>query len=165
MKEWTHVNEQGRARMVDVSGKAPTVRAAIARTKVEVNREIYEGIERHTIKKGNVLAVGQVAGVMAAKKTPEWIPMCHMLPLTGVDLRFRWETEDGYSLSIEAEVKTKAATGVEMEALTAVSAAALTVYDMCKALDKSMVIGPTYLVEKTGGESGSYRRLEENSDE
>ncbi|HEX7065414.1 MAG TPA: cyclic pyranopterin monophosphate synthase MoaC [Bacillales bacterium] len=165
MEKWTHVNEQGRARMVDVSEKAETVRTAVARSKVKVNQAIYEGIENKTVKKGDVLAVAQVAGVMAAKKTPDWIPMCHTLPLSGVDIRFHWETDDAYELVVEAKVKTKAATGVEMEALTAVSAAVLTVYDMCKALDKGMVIGPTYLVEKTGGKSGDYRRMDEGSDE
>lgn len=165
MDQWTHVNEQGRARMVDVSGKTETVRTAIARSKVKVSKAIYEGIENKTVKKGDVLAVAQVAGVMAAKKTPDLIPMCHTIPLSGVNIRFHWETEDGYTLVIEAEVKTKAVTGVEMEALTAVGAAALTVYDMCKALDKGMVIGPSYLVEKTGGKSGDYRRMEEVFDE
>lgn len=158
MREWTHVNEQGRARMVDVSEKEETVRAAVARSSIKVSREIYEGIEKKMVKKGDVLAVAQVAGIMAAKKTPEWIPMCHAIPLSGVDIHFHWEMENGYVLVVEARVKTKAVTGVEMEALTAVGAAALTVYDMCKALDKGMVIGPTYLVEKTGGKSGDYRR-------
>jgi cyclic pyranopterin phosphate synthase len=165
MDQWTHVNEQGRARMVDVSGKTETVRTAIARSKVKVSRAVYEGIENKTVQKGDVLAVAQVAGVMAAKKTPDWIPMCHTIPLSGVDIRFHWETEAGFHLVIEAEVKTKAVTGVEMEALTAVGATALTVYDMCKALDKGMVIGPSYLVKKTGGKSGDYRRMEEVSDE
>lgn len=158
MTEWTHINQQGRARMVDVSEKKETVRVAVARSSIRVNREIYEGIENKTVKKGDVLAVAQVAGIMAAKKTPEWIPMCHTIPLAGVDIHFQWETENGYLLVIEAQVKTRAVTGVEMEALTAVGAAALTVYDMCKALDKGMVIGETYLVEKTGGKSGDYRR-------
>ncbi|HET7616309.1 MAG TPA: cyclic pyranopterin monophosphate synthase MoaC [Bacillales bacterium] len=165
MKELTHINEQGRARMVDVSEKQETVRKAVARTEVLVSKDIYDGIIGNGIKKGDVLAVAQVAGIMAAKKTPEWIPMCHAIPLTGADIRFRWETGDEYRLVIEAEVKTKAVTGVEMEALTAVGAAAFTVYDMCKALDKGMVIGPTYLVEKTGGKSGDYRRAGEDSDE
>ncbi|HET7578763.1 MAG TPA: cyclic pyranopterin monophosphate synthase MoaC [Bacillales bacterium] len=164
MKEWTHVNEQGRARMVDVSEKKETVRTAVAHSEVKVSRPIYEGIENQSVKKGDVLAVAQVAGVMAAKKTPDWIPMCHTIPLSGVDIRFHWETEKDFTLVIEAEAKTKAVTGVEMEALTAASAAALTVYDMCKALDKGMVIGPTYLVEKTGGKSGDYRRTDETSD-
>lgn len=165
MKELTHMNEQGRARMVDVSGKDETARTALARTEVLVSKEIYEGIQENRMKKGDVLAVAQVAGIMAAKKTPEWIPMCHAIPLSGADIRFQWETEQEYKLVIEAEVKTKAVTGVEMEALTAVGAAALTVYDMCKALDKGMVIGPTCLIEKTGGKSGNYRRMGEGSDE
>ncbi|WP_309545207.1 cyclic pyranopterin monophosphate synthase MoaC, partial [Halobacillus trueperi] len=99
-----------------------------------------------------------VAGIMAAKKTSDWIPMCHPLSLKGIDVSFDWETEDQPILNIEISVKTKGSTGVEMEALTAASATALTVYDMCKALDKGMVIGPTYLKEKTGGKNGDYTR-------
>lgn len=163
MSDWAHFNSQGRARMVDVSEKRETVRTAMARSQVKVSEPIYQAIEKQTIKKGDVLAVAQVAGVMAAKKTSDWIPMCHPLPLTGIDVRFHWETDDGYMLVIEAEVKTKANTGVEMEALTAVGTAALTVYDMCKAFDKGMVIGPTYLLKKTGGKSGDFERMEEAS--
>ncbi len=113
----------------------------------------------NAIEKGDVLAVAQVAGVMAAKKTADLIPMCHPLMLKGVDIAFAWENDgEAHKLVITATVKTKGSTGVEMEALTAASVCALTVYDMCKALDKGMVIGPTYLVEKTGGKSGHYRR-------
>lgn len=158
MSDWTHFNSQGRARMVDVSEKKETTRTACARSQVQVSSAIYEAIVNQTIEKGDVLAVAQVAGVMAAKKTPDWIPMCHPLPLAGIDMQFHWETGEGYVLVIEAQVKTKAETGIEMEALTAVGAAALTVYDMCKALDKGMVIGPAYLLEKTGGKSGDYQR-------
>lgn len=161
MSKFTHFNEQGRARMVDVSDKNETVRTAVAKSSITVNREIYEKITRQEIEKGDVLAVAQVAGIMACKKTPDIIPMCHPIPLTGVDISFEWnvnEEEQKYTLFITAFVKTKGITGVEMEALTAASATALTVYDMCKAVDKGMVIGPTYLVEKTGGKSGDFRR-------
>ncbi|WAA09344.1 cyclic pyranopterin monophosphate synthase MoaC [Fervidibacillus albus] len=160
MKELTHFNEYGRAKMVDVSNKPETVRKAIAETSVIVNKEIYENIVENKNKKGDVLAVAQVAGIMGAKQTSTVIPMCHPIPITGVDLSFKWEREDAdrYKLKIQAEVKTVGNTGVEMEALTAVSIAALTVYDMCKAIDKGMVIGPTYLVEKHGGKSGDFKR-------
>ncbi|WP_079525663.1 cyclic pyranopterin monophosphate synthase MoaC [Halobacillus hunanensis] len=158
MAEFTHFNDQGRARMVDISEKSDTVRTAVAKTSVTVNESIYQKITNQTMAKGDVLAVAQIAGIMAAKKTPDWIPMCHPLSLKGIDVRFNWQVNNGYQLLIEAEVKTKGSTGVEMEALTAASASALTVYDMCKAVDKSMVIGPTFLEEKTGGKSGDYRR-------
>ena len=112
------------------------------------------------VKKGDVLSVAQVAGIMGAKKTADIIPMCHPLSLTGVDLSFHWEErDDEYELHIESFVKTKGSTGVEMEALTAASVCALTIYDMCKAIDKGIIIGPTYLMEKTGGKNGDYKRL------
>ncbi|WP_078592656.1 cyclic pyranopterin monophosphate synthase MoaC [Evansella clarkii] len=159
MSDFTHFNDQGRAKMVDISDKQETVRTAVAKSSIQVNKEIYEGIEQGTMKKGDVLAVAQVAGVMAAKNTSQWIPMCHPLSLSGVDILFHWEvSEDFYKLHIECSVKTKGSTGVEMEALTAASATALTIYDMCKAVDKGMVIGETYLTEKTGGKSGDYKR-------
>lgn len=159
MSSFTHFNEQGRAKMVDISDKNETVRTAVAKGSIEVNKEIYEGIQGGTMKKGDVLAVAQVAGVMAAKNTSQWIPMCHPLSLSGVDINFDWEvSEEKYILHIQGSVKTKGSTGVEMEALTAVSATALTVYDMCKAIDKGMVIGKTYLLEKTGGKSGDFKR-------
>lgn len=116
--------------------------------------ETLSAIKAGTIRKGDVLAVAQVAGIMAAKQTSSWIPMCHPLPLTGVDIRFMDNNKD--ELYIEATVSTTGKTGVEMEALTAVSAAALTVYDMCKALQKDMIIGPTMLVSKSGGKNGDY---------
>jgi cyclic pyranopterin phosphate synthase len=156
MSELTHFNEQGRARMVDVSAKAETKRTATARTTVAMEPATLELIKQGKLAKGDVLAVAQVAGIMAAKKTPDWIPMCHPIPITGVDVRF---SDDGERrLFIEATVKTTGQTGVEMEALTAVSAAALTVYDMCKAVDKAMELGPTVLVSKTGGKSGDFHR-------
>ncbi|OQP03773.1 cyclic pyranopterin monophosphate synthase MoaC [Geobacillus sp. 46C-IIa] len=159
MSSFTHFNEQGRAKMVDITNKEDTVRVAVAKTSVTVSEEIYEKMTNHAIGKGDVLAVAQVAGVMAAKKTADLIPMCHPLMLKSVDIAFSWENEaDVYKLVITATVKTKGSTGVEMEALTAASVCALTVYDMCKALDKGMIIGPTYLVEKTGGKSSHYRR-------
>jgi cyclic pyranopterin phosphate synthase len=159
LSSFTHFNEQGRAKMVDITNKEDTVRIAVARTSVTVNEEIYDKMTNNAIEKGDVLAVAQVAGVMAAKKTADLIPMCHPLMLKGVDIAFAWEKEaEAYKLVITVTVKTKGSTGVEMEALTAASVCALTVYDMCKALDKGMTIGPTYLVEKTGGKSGHYRR-------
>ena len=159
MSDFTHFNEQGRARMVDISSKNETERTAVARSSVHVNEEIYVKITENQIDKGDVFAVAQVAGVMAAKKTPDWIPMCHPLQLKGIDISFTWENIDNsYEIQIEAFVKTKGSTGVEMEALTAASATALTIYDMCKAIDKGMVIGKTYLVEKKGGKSGDYLR-------
>lgn len=155
----THFNEQGRARMVDVSDKEATARTAVAETTVAMRPETLGAIRAGRVGKGDVLAVAQVAGIMAAKRTSEWIPMCHPLPLTGIDIRFRDNGVD--RLIIEATVKTTGRTGVEMEALTAVSAAALTVYDMCKALQKDIEIGPTRLVRKTGGKSGDYVRPDE----
>lgn len=155
-QQLTHFNKQNRAKMVDVSEKQTSKRTAVARTSVQMKQETLAHIKEGKIGKGDVLAVAQVAGIMAAKKTSEWIPMCHPLPLTGIDLAFDDNEVD--KLFIEATVKTIGVTGVEMEALTAVSAAALTVYDMCKAIDKDMTIGPTYLQNKQGGKSGDYVR-------
>lgn len=148
--------------MVDVSDKPETARTALAYSSITVSDEIYQKITHHEMKKGDVLAVAQVAAVMAAKKTWEIIPMCHPIPLTGVNISFSWEQvqQSQYRLQIAASVKTMGNTGVEMEALTAASVCALTVYDMCKAVDKGMIIGPTYLVEKTGGKNGDFRRTE-----
>ncbi|PQP83141.1 cyclic pyranopterin monophosphate synthase MoaC [Paenibacillus sp. PCH8] len=152
----THFNEQGRARMVDISGKEVTVRTAVAVTKVTMNPHTLEAIREGRIGKGDVLAVAQIAGIQGAKKTSDWIPMCHPLALTGVDIRFHDNGVD--ELHIEVTVKTEGKTGVEMEALTAASAAALTVYDMCKAMQKDMIIGPTMLNSKSGGKNGDYSR-------
>lgn len=161
MAEFSHMNEQGRAKMVDITDKKVTSRTAIARSSIYVNQEIYTKIADQTIGKGDVLSVAQVAGIMAAKQTSTIIPMCHPLPLSGVNIQFDWEhKENTYELVITVETKTKGTTGVEMEALTAASATALTVYDMCKAVDKGMVIGKTFLLEKTGGKSGTYKREE-----
>ncbi|ASN07070.1 cyclic pyranopterin monophosphate synthase MoaC [Virgibacillus necropolis] len=159
MTDFTHFNQQGRAKMVDISEKIETERTATARSSIFVTKEIYIKIVDQGIEKGDVLAVAQVAGIMAAKKTSDLIPMCHPLQIKGVNISFDWHlSTTNYELVIEAFVKTKGSTGVEMEALTAASATALTVYDMCKALDKGMVIGQTYLIEKKGGKSGDYRR-------
>lgn len=158
MSELTHFNEQGRAKMVDISDKAQTVRTAVATSSVIVNQLIYNQISEGTNKKGDVFAVAQVAGIMAAKNTSSLIPMCHPLSLTGINITFDWNLENQYIIHIRSEVKTKGSTGVEMEALVAASTAALTIYDMCKAAGKEMVIGPTMLVEKTGGKNGDYTR-------
>ncbi|MBF0812160.1 cyclic pyranopterin monophosphate synthase MoaC [Staphylococcus saprophyticus] len=159
MSEFTHINEQGNAKMVDVSEKNITKRTAIAHSSITVNQAIYQQIVDNTNKKGNVLNTAQIAGIMAAKNTADIIPMCHPLPLTGIDISFNWkESETSFTLNIQASVSTTGKTGVEMEALTAASAVALTVYDMTKALDKSMIIGETYLLSKTGGKSGDFQR-------
>ncbi|SER63954.1 cyclic pyranopterin phosphate synthase [Gracilibacillus ureilyticus] len=159
MTDFSHINEQGRAKMVDITEKKVTSRTAVARSSIIVNQEIYQKIMDHKIGKGDVLSVAQVAGIMAAKQTSNIIPMCHPLPLSGVNIHFDWNVEeDKHELLITVEAKTQGSTGVEMEALTAASITALTVYDMCKAVDKGMIIGSTYLLEKTGGKSGTYKR-------
>lgn len=161
MSELTHFNKQGRAKMVDVSEKNETVRTARATSAVLLNEAIYQQIKEGSNKKGDVFAVAQVAGIMAAKNTAQIIPMCHPLALSGVDIEFEWNVDRAnahFEVVLYATVKTKGPTGVEMEALTAASAAALTIYDMCKAAGKEMVIGPTMLLEKTGGKSGDYTR-------
>lgn len=161
MSELTHFNTQGRAKMVDVSGKSETIRIARAKTSVIVNKDIYSQIKDGANKKGDVFAVAQVAGIMAAKNTAQIIPMCHPLALSGVDIEFEWnvdEDQNHYEVLLSTTVKTTGPTGVEMEALTAASAAALTIYDMCKAAGKEMIIGPTMLLHKSGGKSGDYSR-------
>lgn len=161
MSELTHFNTQGRAKMVDVSGKAETVRIARAQSSVTVNKDIYSQIKDGANKKGDVFAVAQVAGIMAAKNTAQIIPMCHPLALSGVDIAFEWNVDEArnhYEVLLTTTVKTTGPTGVEMEALTAASATALTIYDMCKAAGKEMVIGPTMLLHKSGGKSGDYSR-------
>ncbi len=155
MSDFTHFNEQGRARMVDVSEKAPTLRTATAAGTVKMLPSTADVIRTGGVPKGDVLAVAQVAGIMAAKRTSDVIPMCHPLALTGVDVRFALGAD---RVDIEATVRCKGETGVEMEALHAVSAAALTIYDMCKALQKDMEITDVRLLEKKGGKSGDYHR-------
>lgn len=153
--ELTHINSQGRAKMVDVSDKPETFRTAVAEGTVRMSPATAERIRTGGIAKGDVLAVAQVAGIMAAKRTGDWVPMCHPVRLTGVDLSF---TVEEAAVRIRAEARCKGETGVEMEALTAVSAAALTIYDMCKAIQKDMEICGVRLCRKTGGRSGEYEK-------
>ena len=155
--ELTHFNEHGKAKMVDVSEKSDTKRTAIAKGSIEMNPETIEVIKQGKIKKGDVLSVAQVGGIMGAKKTWDLIPMCHNIFLSGADINFNVLEDE---IEIEATVSTIGKTGVEMEALTAVSMAALTIYDMCKAIDKDMVINNIRLVKKVGGKSGEYVRNE-----
>lgn len=156
--EFTHFNQEGKAKMVDVSQKAITERTAIARGWVQVNDTVMAKIKSGDMKKGDVLSVAQIAGIMGAKKTSDIIPMCHNIFISGADISFELEAN---KIHIEAQVKTSGQTGIEMEALSAVSIAALTVYDMCKAVDKNMVIGDIRLIKKTGGKSGIYERKED----
>lgn len=159
--DFTHFNEQGRARMVNVGEKSPTRRTATAAGRVLVNRETFSLIQSGGIKKGDVLTVAQIAGVMGAKRSADIIPMCHPILMDGVDLRLTLN-EDRCSVEIQATVSCNGRTGVEMEALTAVSVAALTVYDMCKAVQRDMVIENIRLLSKTGGVHGDYLRKDEN---
>ena len=154
-RELTHINEQGRARMVDVTQKEITFRQAEAEGRVRMAPETLDLIRTGGAPKGDVLAVAQVAGIMAAKRTHELIPMCHPLRLTAVDLSFTLEED---AVHIRSRVKCKGETGVEMEALTAASAAALTVYDMCKAVQRDMEITDVRLCRKSGGKSGDYHK-------
>ena len=159
MGELTHFNEQGRARMVDVTDKAVTQRRAVAAGEIHVAPETMAHIKNGTMKKGDVLAVAQVAGIQAAKHNWELIPMCHPLPLTGIDISFSLSDEP-CMVEITAAVTCTCVTGVEMEALTAVSVAALTIYDMCKAVQKDMEITNIRLLAKSGGKSGDFVRKE-----
>jgi len=159
MRDFTHFNDEGRARMVDVGEKPESVRRAVAAGRVLVDRETFELIRSGGMKKGDVLTVAQVAGVMGAKRTPELIPMCHPVLVNGIDLSLSL-CEERLSVEIRAEVRCDGRTGVEMEALTAVSTAALTVYDMCKAVQRDMVISEIRLLSKSGGVHGDYRREE-----
>ena len=159
--DFTHFNEQGRAKMVNVGEKSPSVRSATAAARVLVNRETFALIRSGGMKKGDVLTVAQVAGVMGAKRTPDLIPMCHPILIDGVDLQLSLD-EERCSVEILAAVSCDGRTGVEMEALTAVSTAALTVYDMCKAVQKDMVITDLRLLSKTGGVHGDFTREEQN---
>ena len=152
---FTHLDEQGQARMVDVSSKAPTRRRAVARGRVRMEPEVARALRSGEVGKGDVLAVARVAGIQAAKRTSELVPLCHGLAVSSVAVDFE-VGED--SVGIEARVETVDRTGVEMEALTACSVAALTIYDMCKSMDRAMTIGDIALWEKSGGRSGTYRR-------
>ena len=157
MTDFSHLNASGRARMVDVSAKDDTVRVATARGRVLMDPRTLALVRDGGVAKGDVLAIAQVAGVMGAKRTPEVIPLCHPLSITGVDLAFELNEADS-AVEISATVRVTGKTGVEMEALTAVSVAALTIYDMCKAVDKDMIIDQVRLIEKSGGKSGHYLR-------
>jgi cyclic pyranopterin phosphate synthase len=158
----SHLDEQGRARMVDVGAKADTERVAVARGCVHMQPKTLALIQAGAVKKGDVLTVAQIAGIQAAKRTHELIPMCHPLLLTHVAVELTpGESEEGAWIDLEATVRTTGKTGVEMEALTAVSIAALTVYDMCKAADRGMRITNVYLVHKSGGKSGDWNAEDE----
>lgn len=159
MHDFTHFNEQGRARMVNVGDKEPSCRTATAAARVLVGTECFDLIRSGGMKKGDVLTVAQIAGIMGAKRTSDLIPMCHIVPIDGADLELELD-ESRHSVEIRATVTCRGSTGVEMEALTAVSVAALTVYDMCKAVQKDIVISDIRLLSKTGGIHGDYRREE-----
>lgn len=155
MANFTHFNQDGEAIMVDVSQKDITMRIAIAEGSIKVNQEVFRSIKKQTNKKGDVLAVARIAGIMAAKKTSDMIPLCHPLFITKVTIDFELD-EDNYMIKAIATTKINGKTGVEMEALHAVSVTLLTIYDMCKAIDKSMEISDVRLLHKEGGKSGVY---------
>lgn len=157
MTNLTHFDDSGRVRMVDVSSKDVTTRIAIASGEIHMQQTTLKHIQQGKLKKGDVLAVADVAAVMGAKKTPDLIPMCHPLMLSGIDVSFA-ALEENCGLKVEVSVKCNGKTGVEMEALTAVSTALLTIYDMCKAVDKGMRITAIQLEEKSGGKSGKFKR-------
>ncbi len=157
MKILTHIDSSGKARMVDVSAKSLTQREAVARGFVSMKKTTLQLIQENSIAKGDVLGVARVAGIMAAKKASELIPLCHPLNISSISVDFALDRKKG-RITIEARVKITGQTGVEMEAMTAVSIAALTIYDMCKAVDKEMVISEIMLIEKTGGKSGIFKR-------
>ena len=157
MPTFTHLDEEGPVRMVDVSEKAATAREAVAQGVVTMQPETFDLIGDQKVEKGNVLGTARIAGIMAAKRTAELIPMCHPLSITHVKVDF-FPQPDTHSIRIEAVVRVVGQTGVEMEALTAVSIAALTIYDMCKSYDRSMAISDVYLLKKSGGKSGTFVR-------
>ena len=159
MEDFTHFDPSGRARMVNVGEKAETQRTAVAAGRVLVNRSTFELIRTGGCKKGDVLTVAQLAGIMGAKRTPDLIPLCHPIMISGVELKLELNETD-CAVDILATVSCSGQTGVEMEALTAVSAAALTIYDMCKAVQRDMVIDRIRLLKKTGGKSGTFERKE-----
>ena len=157
MSSFTHIDDEGRVRMVDVTAKKPTVRTAVADGAIHMKPETLDLIRSHKVKKGNVLETARIAGVMAAKKTADLIPMCHPLNITHIQVDFSPDAAAS-SIHIEATVRAIDQTGVEMEAITAVSVAALTIYDMCKSHDKEMTISNIKLLKKSGGKSGTYNR-------
>ena len=155
--ELTHINEQGRAKMVDVSEKQDTLREAVAYCNVYMKEETLQKINEGTIKKGDVLSVAQVAGIMASKKTSDIIPMCHPIMISGCDISFSLNFEEN-RVEITSTVRNTGQTGVEMEALAAVTIAGLTIYDMCKAIDREMIVSDVKLLKKSGGKSGLFER-------
>ena len=159
MSKFTHLDDTGQLRMVDVADKAVTLRQAAAACRVVVGPKVFPLLLEGRLPKGDVWAAARLAGIMAAKNTAQLIPLCHPLPLTGVDIDFTPEPEQ-WAVDIRAKVRTYARTGVEMEALTAAAVAALTIYDMCKAVDRGLIIKDLLLLEKSGGASGDYRRAE-----
>jgi len=156
MAKLTHFDKSGRARMIDVSGKAETLREAVVRGSIHMNQKTFEKIILGEISKGDVFAVAKVAGIMAAKRTSEIIPMCHPLNLSHIEINF-FPFKNKSRIDIEARVKISAQTGVEMEGFVAVAAAGLTIYDMCKAIDRGMILSDIHLVMKKGGKSGTYQ--------
>jgi len=160
MAEFTHLDDQGRARMVDVGEKSASRRTAVAEGRVYMQPETFERIMSQTIYKGNVLETARIAGIMAAKKTPDLIPLCHPLEIQQISVDFIPE-DNSHSIRIRATARVFAQTGVEMEAMTAVSVAALTIYDMCKSVDREMTLSEIRLMEKSGGKSGTYIRSAE----
>lgn len=157
MSKFSHIDDEGRVRMVDVTAKKPTVRTAVAGGMIYMNSETFDLIQNQKVKKGNVLETARIAGIMAAKKTSELIPMCHPLNITHIQVDFSPHASES-CMGIEATVRAIDQTGVEMEAITAVSVAALTIYDMCKSYDKEMTISKIQLLKKSGGKSGTYIR-------
>jgi molybdenum cofactor biosynthesis protein MoaC len=155
MNELTHTDSSGKAKMVDVSSKSENERTASAKATVYLNSKVFELIKNNEIQKGDVLTVAKIAGIQGAKKTSELIPLCHNIFISNIDINFQMNHND-YSIDITSTTKTIASTGIEMEALTAVSIASLTIYDMCKAVDKSITIGEIKLISKTGGKSNNY---------
>ncbi|MBI1741660.1 cyclic pyranopterin monophosphate synthase MoaC [Candidatus Acetothermia bacterium] len=153
----SHLDAHGHARMVDVSAKPDTVRIAIAQGKIVMRPSTLQLILEGTIKKGDVLTVAKIAAIQGAKRTAELIPMCHPIPITGIDIEFTHDKQEA-NISVAAAVTSAGKTGVEMEALTACATALLTIYDMCKAVEKGMTIGPIQLIEKRGGKSGTWNR-------
>jgi molybdenum cofactor biosynthesis protein MoaC len=157
--ELSHINKNGKANMVDISSKSETERTASAFAEVLVSEKLFEKIKKNEIAKGDVLSIAKIAGIQAAKKTSELIPLCHNILISKIDLELKLNSEK-HSVEIESFAKTVSRTGIEMESLIAVSIAALTVYDMCKAVDKSIAISQIKLLSKTGGKSGNYKRKE-----
>ncbi len=157
MAKLSHIDSKGNARMVDVTDKKETQREAIARGAVRMSTETYDLVRGGQGPKGDIFTVAKIAGIMAAKKTHELIPLCHPLAITHIDVEYDFDDKD-HTITVTSTVRTKGQTGVEMEAMTCASVVGLTIYDMCKAVDKGIELGPFYLVQKSGGKSGTYKR-------